>query len=186
MKNISKMSALLLALVLLACGAGAALAEYNIGTLTEEQYQEIVELVKAQQEASKACECLDADGNRICAEDCACECHAATEEIPCECLDADGNRVCAEDCACECHIMENLSEEILAWIAETNPTLDMIARAKTAKSLDSLVLEEDRLIHVRTGETIALYNPWFNAIINPETDKVIGYIIDDVVYKPVH
>jgi len=177
MKNISKMSALLLALVLLACSAGAALAEYNIGTLTEEQYQEIVELVKAQQEASKACECLDADGNRICAEDCACECHV----LVCECLDAEGNRVCAEDCACECHIEEPLSEEILAWIESDNPTEEMIERAKKASSLDSLMLEGSNLVYVRTGTVIATYNVETGELTDSKLGVVVG-VIDTQTY----
>lgn len=53
------------------------------------------------------------------------------------------------------------------WMSEQTVTEEMLARAMNAESLDSLVLEGDYLIYVRTGVTYAYI------------DRETGYLIDD-------
>ena len=105
----------------------------------------------------------------------------SAEEIVCTCgavPDAEGAVTHSEDCDI------TAAELLKAWIAETNPTTEMIERAKLAASLESLVLEGENLVYVRTGEVIATYNAETNALVDLATGEVIGFIIDDVVYAP--
>lgn len=51
-----------------------------------------------------------------------------------------------------------VDSEFAAWMKQGFVTEQMIARAKAAKSLDSLVLENNSLVYVRTGEIIAELN----------------------------
>lgn len=69
-----------------------------------------------------------------------------------------------------------LSEEIQQWIDETHPTNEMIARALRASSLDALFLEGTELVHVRTGKSIATYDPETGALTDNELGIVVGYI----------
>lgn len=203
------------------------------------------------------CVCNDAEGNRICAEDCACECHAA-EETVCVCYDAEGNLICGEGCECACHEVEDpeveapaeivylpwqngvvetvmsyavegavhyswqrgmvnengemvwkelattnhtevllttmfddlaysyrcvatvedgtqvisneitlIDAELVQWMNEAEVTEEMLARAMNAKSLDSMVIEDEVVFYVRTGEVYA------------RIDKDTGYMIDE-------
>ena len=105
----------------------------------------------------------------------------SAEEVVCTCgavPDAEGAVTHSEDCDI------TAAELLKAWIAETNPTTEMIERAKLAASLESLVLEGENLVYVRTGEVIATYNAETNALVDLATGEVIGFIIDDVVYAP--
>jgi len=45
--------------------------------------------------------------------------------------------------------------DIAAWVEETNPSPEMIQRAQAADSLDSVVMEGDQFIHVRSGDVLA-------------------------------
>ena len=64
--------------------------------------------------------------------------------------------------------------EIAVWVDETNPTDEMIERAEEAKSLDSLVIENGFLLHVRTGNPIALYNEETGELFDLEEQRVIA------------
>lgn len=216
-------------------------------------------------EGETACECTDEEGNRICAEDCACECHIVTEPEPeavCECTDELGNRLCLIDCACECHIvpepeavnasvgayaangldvllqseytgnvawergvenengelvwetlagetgpeliisaeMENLrcvyrslsvgedgsiqysqpaaliEEELRQWVNESGATMEMLHRAMKSTSLESLIIENNKLIYVRTGEAIATFHPDTCELWDDEHNVLIGVV----------
>ena len=203
------------------------------------------------------CVCNDAEGNRICAEDCTCECHAEEEPV-CVCYDAEGNLICGEGCKCMCHATEEpeveapaeivyqpwqsgvvetvmsyavegavhyswqrgmadesgemvweeiassdytdvllttrfedlpyvyrcvatladesqivsneitlIDAELVQWMNEGEVTEEMLARAMSAKSLDSMVIEDEVVFYVRTGEVYA------------RIDKETGYMIDE-------
>ena len=96
----------------------------------------------------------------------------------CTCgAEADENGVVTHAYNCALVLAEEeLSEELLKWIEETNPTAEMIARAKRASSLDALFLEGTQLIHVRTGRAIATYDPETGALTDNELNLVVGYI----------
>lgn len=78
------------------------------------------------------------------------------------------------------------NEDIDAWIAQYNPTEEMIARAMRATKLSNVILESDylkadsELYYVRTGDLIAYYK--YNAaqnrgeIIEPSCQLVVGYV----------
>jgi len=51
-----------------------------------------------------------------------------------------------------------VSEELVAWLNEQPADMAMLTRAMSAKSLESLVIEDDKLVYVRDGSTIAYYN----------------------------
>ena len=51
-----------------------------------------------------------------------------------------------------------VSEELVAWLNEQPADMEMLTRAMSAKSLESLVIEDDKLVYVRDGSTIAYYN----------------------------
>ena len=58
-------------------------------------------------------------------------------------------------------------EDIAQWLNETEATEDMLARAMAAKSVDSMVVEGDEVVYVRTGKVYA------------RIDRVTGYLIDE-------
>lgn len=66
--------------------------------------------------------------------------------------------------------------ELDAWMAEVNPTEEMIARAKAAGGLDVLVLEGDAFIYVRTGEAMASYDRRTGLITDIATGLTVGVL----------
>lgn len=87
-------------------------------------------------------------------------------------------------------------EDIDGWIAQYNPTEEMIARAMRATKLSKVILESDdlwadsELYYVRTGDLIAYYK--YNAaqkrgeIIEPSCQLVVGYVnVETGVVTPV-
>ena len=77
-----------------------------------------------------------------------------------------------------------IREDIAAWLAGGEITGEMLTRAMNAPSIESLVIEGEWLIYVRSGEEIAYYDARTNALISSETGKVLGFVIRDVVYVP--
>lgn len=77
-----------------------------------------------------------------------------------------------------------IREDLASWLSDEDITEEMLTRAMNAPSLDSLVIEGEWLVHVRTGEDIAYYNTRTNALVSAETGKVLGFVIGDVVYAP--
>jgi len=60
-----------------------------------------------------------------------------------------------------------IDAELVQWMNEGGVTEEMLARAMSAKSLDSMVIEDDVVLYVRTGEVYA------------RIDKATGYMIDE-------
>ena len=75
-------------------------------------------------------------------------------------------------------------EDIAAWLTAGEVSAEMLTRALNAPSLDSMVIEGEWLMYVRTGERYAYYNSNTNALISEETGSVLGFVIGDVVYVP--
>jgi len=121
-------------------------------------------------EEEPVCLCYDEAGVTVCAEGCECACHVV-EEAACLCYDEAGAMVCAEGCECACHVVEEpeLPAEIVEWMAssEVPVTEEMLQRALSAPTLDSMVIEDDEVVYVRTGEVFA------------RIDKNTGYMIDE-------
>ena len=76
-----------------------------------------------------------------------------------------------------------MTDEVLAWIADVNPTDEMIERARTAKSLDSMVIEGEVVVYVRdgnvyayvdqeTGHMIDVYSGLTIAVVDMESDMI--------------
>lgn len=77
-----------------------------------------------------------------------------------------------------------IDEALVDWLKSGDVTEDMLERAMNARSLESVVIEGDKLVYVRTGKGIALYDAETNAMIDLETGEVIGFVINGVVYLP--
>lgn len=80
--------------------------------------------------------------------------YCAMAEMP------DGSVVCSE-------IVTIVPAELVEWLNATEVTPEMLDRAMNAKSLESMVIEDDALIYVRNGKVYARY------------DAATGYLIDD-------
>lgn len=77
-----------------------------------------------------------------------------------------------------------IREDIVVWLASGEITSEMLTRAMNAPSIESVVIEGEWLIYVRTGEEIAYYDARTNALISSETGKLLGFVIGDAVYAP--
>ncbi len=73
-------------------------------------------------------------------------------------------------------VEEDLPVEITEWAEEVIATEEMIDRALKAPSLDSLVIEGDALIHVRTGKKIGTYNAATGELIDDSTNTVVAIV----------
>ena len=78
----------------------------------------------------------------------------------CVATDAEGNETVSET-------VTIVPEELVQWLNSTEVTPEMLDRAMNAKSLESMVIENDALIYVRNGKVYARY------------DAATGYLIDD-------
>lgn len=77
---------------------------------------------------------------------------------------------------CEIVDIEAAADEFLAWMEETGATEEMIDRARNAKSLESMVLEGNKLIYVRTGEAVAYYDAETGVLTDIESDMDIAKV----------
>ncbi|MBR5547716.1 MAG: CHAP domain-containing protein [Clostridia bacterium] len=73
-------------------------------------------------------------------------------------------------------VEEDLPAEITAWAEEVIASEEMIDRALKAPSLDSLVIEGDALIYVRTGEKIATFNAATGELIDDQSGIVVAVV----------
>ena len=73
-------------------------------------------------------------------------------------------------------VEEDLPVEITEWAEEVIASEEMIDRALKAPSLDSLVIEGDALIYVRTGKKIATFNAATGELIDDETGTVVAIV----------
>ena len=69
-----------------------------------------------------------------------------------------------------------LDETYVAWLNEVDVTEAMLARAISAGSLDALVLEDDVLVYVRTGEVYANYDASTGYLTDRATGLTIAYV----------
>ena len=110
----------------------------------------------------------------------------AAEEIPAATEEPTVEEVPAEEVIVEVSVVEgsvmemtvdeDLPEEIIEWAASVLADEEMIQRALKAPTLDSLVIENDALIYVRTGEKIATYNAATGELIDDETGAVVAIV----------
>ena len=70
-------------------------------------------------------------------------------------------------------------QDIVEWLATTNATQEMYLRAVSTSSLDSLVLEDNLIIHVRSGQAVASYNPENGELRETDYNVLIGYLDPD-------
>ncbi|MBP3453422.1 MAG: CHAP domain-containing protein [Clostridia bacterium] len=75
-----------------------------------------------------------------------------------------------------------LAEPYFSWLQTTVVTPDMLQRAFNAGGLDLLVLEDDSLVHVRTGQTIARYRADLGYFVDCSTGLIVAYL-DSVTGK---
>jgi len=73
-------------------------------------------------------------------------------------------------------VEEDLPTEITEWAETVIASEEMIDRALKAPSLDSLVIEGDALVYVRTGEKIATFNAATGELIDDETGTVVAIV----------
>ena len=69
-----------------------------------------------------------------------------------------------------------VTPELIRWINEGNVTMDMLNRAMSAKSIDSMTLENDTLVYVRNGKVYARYDSATGAVTDEETGLVVAYM----------
>lgn len=69
-----------------------------------------------------------------------------------------------------------LAEPYFSWLQTTAVTPDMLQRAFTAGGLDLLVLEDDALIHVRTGQAMARYRADLGYFVDCSTGLIVAYL----------
>ena len=67
-------------------------------------------------------------------------------------------------------------DDIYEWLNTADVTDDMLARALNATSLESLVLEGEALVYVRTGETLATYDAETGYLIDVELNIPVGML----------
>lgn len=84
----------------------------------------------------------------------------------CVAVDAEGEEQVSDEAA-------YVSADIRAWLNGGSVTEPMLRRALGARSLESLVLEGDELVYVRTGESVATYDAETGAVV----DKVYGVTV---------
>lgn len=88
----------------------------------------------------------------------------------CACKLADGTVVYSDAATV-------LEPALATWFAlESDGTSASLLRALSAKSLDSLVIESGALVHVRTGEPVALIDAETGAITDLTFDIVVGHL----------
>ena len=59
-----------------------------------------------------------------------------------------------------------VNDEWVEWLENNDVTSDMIKRALGAKSLESVVIEDGKLVYARTGEVLATYDAERNLLID--------------------
>ena len=69
-----------------------------------------------------------------------------------------------------------VTPELIRWINEGSVTMDMLNRAMSAKSIDSMTLENDTLVYVRNGKVYARYDSATGAVTDEETGLVVAYM----------
>ncbi len=98
----------------------------------------------------------------------------AEEEAEAVMLTVEEDEVVEEEPA-----VDPYAAEIAEWQATNNVTEEMLIRAQNATSLESLVIEGDALIYVRTGKKVATYDAATGAIIEPSFGLVVAYVDTD-------
>jgi len=141
-------------------------------------------------EEEPVCLCYDEAGVTVCTEGCECACHVV-EEAVCLCYDEAGVMVCTEGCECACHVVVEEADpyiaEVTAWAEETGATPEMVERALNASSLESIVIEGDKLIYVRTGETVAYYDAESGELREPRYYVLFAYLDQETLtIVPLH
>ena len=68
--------------------------------------------------------------------------------------------------------------ELIDWIltSEIPVDMDMLARAMSAKSLESMVFEGNELVYVRTGESVATYDPSTNELVDNRFNITVAIV----------
>ena len=94
----------------------------------------------------------------------------------CVAYDAAGNAVVSDT-------VTMLDPSLVEWMNETEVTEDMLARAVKAGDLSLAVLEDGRLVYVRTGKAIARYEN--GCIIDDETGLIVAYVDETGAIVPV-
>ena len=64
----------------------------------------------------------------------------------------------------------------IEWMNETEVTEEMLVRAMNAKSLDSMVIENDVVLYVRTGEVYARIDQENGYMIDEKTGLIIAVV----------
>ena len=69
-----------------------------------------------------------------------------------------------------------LRADIAEWLNDGEVTMEMLERALEAKSLESLVIEGDALIYVRSGEKIATYNAATGELVDDRLSLTVATV----------
>ena len=67
-------------------------------------------------------------------------------------------------------------EELVAWMNEAEVTDEMLKRAMGASSVDSMVVEEDALVYIRTGEVYARIDQATGCMIDEASGLVVAIV----------
>ena len=87
----------------------------------------------------------------------------------CVATDADGATLTSDE-------VTIVRADIADWIAAGDVTIEMVERAMQAKSLESMVLEDDALVYVRNGKVYARYDAETGYLIDEATGLVVAHV----------
>ena len=95
------------------------------------------------------------------------DCYCGINEESGLIVSEDGERVVSDTAVL-------LRDELLTWVRAGGVTMQMLERALGAKSLESMVFEDGKLIYVRTGEVFATYNAETGELIDCDSGLVVA------------
>ena len=78
-----------------------------------------------------------------------------------------------------------VTDDWIEWLKTGEVTLEMIERALGAKSLESIVMENNKLVYVRDGKAYATYDPETGYITDTETGLIVAMVDESGVIQPI-
>ena len=78
-----------------------------------------------------------------------------------------------------------VTEDWIKWLETGEVTIDMIRRALSAKSLESIVMENNELVYVRDGKAYATYNPETGYITDNATGLIVAMVDESGAILPI-
>lgn len=82
----------------------------------------------------------------------------------------------ADGTQAESAIFTLIDSELVKWLNEGGVSEEMLTRAMNAKSLESMVIENDALVYVRDGKVYATYDAASGYLVDSKTGKVVAYV----------